>query len=131
MTFATFIRGVAADFLRISQNRRYVIDPGLFHSPRREGCHVCLAGAWLAGKGVDRGKQFLPSSFGRGSDTANIMFGLDQLRVGNLTGASNLFRDAGITGGPTGTEEPPPLEEVAVFHAWLLELAEDTERRGR
>jgi len=76
------------DLSKVEKNPRYVVDMGVWHDDMMEGvCHVCLAGAVLAGTcKLPHDQVWYPAVINFGSTTSKLI-ALDFARRGNLDAA--------------------------------------------
>jgi hypothetical protein len=130
------IRIALHDLRRVEHDARYTVDMGTWHSSEDgDGtCHVCLAGAVIAGiLGHGPNEDVIPETVDRAD--ALRLEALDALRCGDVTGAVYLVL---APDGEAYPEMDSPLdrevvdydEDPEVFHAEMAAMATDLEGVG-
>lgn len=91
------IRIALADLRKVEADNRYTVSMGSWHTPEDGVCHVCLAGAVMAGTlGSDPSKLLGPHSGRFEEEDANKLNALDDFRSGCISAGLNTLGRRGF-----------------------------------
>jgi hypothetical protein len=132
------LRLALADLRKVERDERYEVDMWAWHAPDESDnrCHVCLAGAVIAGTlGARPDQDLMPGGRGLDRETGLRLEALDALRCGDVTGAVFLLL---ANPGDEYPAESNPLDRETVdyedgreaFHEAMAKLAADLEGIG-
>ncbi len=132
-----------ADLRKVEKDDRYAVDMATWHEPpgasldeEATRCHVCFAGAVMAGTlGTMPNVVVLPSDFtsmGDDPHTARRLLALDSVRNGFVEDA---LRELGAYSLPSDVEDHVDVPRYSThnpepFHAAMAELAERLRKEG-
>jgi hypothetical protein len=125
------IRLALSDLRKVEKDERYVVDMDEWHWPPPRGrCHVCLAGAVMAGTlGVDPREYILPASFSLDSEKLRS---LNTFRLGFIGhGLERLYGVGHLPEGvPDHVDVPDYKRDRARFYDAMLAMADMLEEHN-